>query len=67
MSLDHRITAFKRCFPFGGNSDELISFSLYLSVASNDVESQITLEKLGFEYGDCQKETVEGEIQWLEI
>ena len=27
----------------------------------------IPLGKIGFEYGDCQKQSIAGEIKWLEI
>ena len=79
LSFEHRITAFKRCFPYK-KPDELTSLALYLEVPvdqevldSGDKEQisaakmSFDLDKIGFEYGDCKKLTIAGEISWFEI
>lgn len=72
MSFQNRITSFKRCFPF--NENNLTSLALYLSTGTNtgaaaDQSSNYSysLDKIGFEYGDCRLEEVTGEVRWLEL
>jgi hypothetical protein len=69
MSFSHRITSFKRCFPYN-NPEKLTSFALYLSVydaVQGLQELPYKLDKIGFEYGECKQETVSGEIKWVEL
>ena len=42
--------------------------ALYISDKADQAEDATTaMQKLGFEYGDCKKLTVTGEIAWFEI
>ena len=75
MSFEHRISGFKRCFPWRDN--KLTSLALFLEtpydqtiydpdeikVASKHYE----LDAIGFEYGDCKEEKIDGDVLWFEI
>ena len=70
VSFQHRISAFKRCFPW--RSRDLTSLALYLEVPydttitdpdeKEKASMHYELDALGFEYGDCKEEKIDGEI-----
>ena len=75
MSFQHRVSAFKRCFPW--RSRDLTSLALYLEtpydpaiVDKDEIKKaslHYELDAVGFEYGDCKEEKIDGEIKWFEI
>ena len=67
MSFSYRIRSFKRCFPYNSTT-RLASFALYLGFESSTGDLlDYPLDKLGFEYGDCETYSVTGFISSLEI
>ena len=75
VSFQHRISAFKRCFPW--RSRNLTSIALFLETpydpAITDPDERLKaslhyeLDAVGFEYGDCKEVAIDGEVKYFEI
>ena len=83
FTSDHRISNFKRCFPYNDKDQQLQSLALYLTIPTDKLDLKkgekidpaefralkkpISLRKVGFEYGNCKTEKITGNIKWYEI